>query len=144
MLQTTRAVPDLLRGLSRRRGVRQFVKFGIVGASGTIVNFVVAHALERTTALSWFGDFSIGFMTGGVSNYVLNRVWTFGSRRNPWIEGIQFLAVSAVALVAGNLVILAARSAGFHHFTMTWLAATLSGIFINFFLNKYWTFRHLN
>jgi putative flippase GtrA len=138
------AVPSLLRDLSRRRGVRQFLKFGIVGASGTIVNFVVAHALEKTTPLSWFGDFSIGFMAGGISNYLLNRVWTFGSQRNPWIEGMQFLTVSGVALVAGNAVILAAQSAGFHHFTMTWLAATLSGIFINFFLNKYWTFRHLN
>ena len=132
-----------MRALNRR-GVRQFVKFGIVGASGTIVNFVVAHALQRSGSLSWFADFSIGFMAGGVSNYLLNRVWTFGSQRNPWIEGMQFLAVSAVALMAGNVVILAAEHARFEHFTMTWLAATLAGIFINFFLNKYWTFRHLN
>ncbi|MBV9720258.1 MAG: GtrA family protein [Candidatus Eremiobacteraeota bacterium] len=133
-----------MRTLSRRRGVRQFFKFGIVGASGTLVNFVVAHGLERSTTLSWFADFSIGFMVGGLSNYVFNRIWTFRSRRNPWIEGAQFLAVSAVALVAGNLVIAVAQRAGFHHFTATWLAATLAGIFINFFLNKYWTFRHLN
>jgi len=108
------------------------------------VNFIVAHGLEKTTPLSWFADFSIGFMTGGISNYALNRIWTFGSRRNPWIEGTQFLAVSAVALVAGNLVIAAAKQIDFRHFTLTWLAATLAGIFINFFLNKYWTFRHLN
>jgi putative flippase GtrA len=130
--------------LSRRRGVRQFVKFGIVGASGMIVNFVVAHALQRTTQLSWFADFSIGFMVGGVSNYLLNRIWTFGSRRNPLVEGVQFLAVSAVALIAGNAVVAIAQHAHFHHFTATWLLATLSGIFINFFLNKYWTFRHTN
>jgi len=134
----------MMRALGRRRGVRQFVKFGIVGASGTIVNFVVAHALEKTTAFSWFADFSIGFMAGGVSNYLLNRVWTFRSKRNPWIEGTQFLAVSAIALLAGNLVIAIAQRSGFHHFTATWLAATLAGVFINFFLNKYWTFRHLN
>ena len=120
------------------------MKFAIVGASGTVVNFVVAHALEKTTRLGWSADFSIGFMAGGASNYFLNRIWTFRSRRNPWIEGAQFLGVSAVALVAGNLVIVAAQRAGFHHFTMTWLAATLAGVFINFFLNKYWTFRHLN
>jgi len=124
--------------------VRQFVKFGIVGASGMIVNFVVAHALLQTTRLSWFADFSTGFMLGGVSNYLLNRIWTFGSRRNPFVEGVQFLAVSAVALIAGNAVIAIAQRAAFHHFTVTWFLATLSGIFINFFLNKYWTFRHTN
>jgi putative flippase GtrA len=138
------AAPNFVRALSRRRGVRQFFKFGVVGASGTLVNFVVAHGLERSTTMSWFADFSIGFMVGGLSNYVFNRIWTFRSRRNPWIEGAQFLAVSSVALIAGNLVIAAAQRAGFHHFTATWLAATLAGIFINFFLNKYWTFRHLN
>ncbi|MBV9332733.1 MAG: GtrA family protein, partial [Candidatus Eremiobacteraeota bacterium] len=115
----------MMRTLGRRRGVRQFVKFGIVGASGTIVNFIVAHALEKSTDFSWFADFSIGFMAGGLSNYLLNRVWTFRSKRNPWIEGTQFLAVSSIALLAGNLVIAIAQHSGFHHFTATWLAATL-------------------
>lgn len=132
-----------MRALNRR-GVRQFFKFSAVGASGLVVNFIVAHVLQKTTDLSWFLDFAIGFMVGGVSNYLLNRVWTFGSRRNPLLEGLQFLAVSAVALIVGKLVFAVAEDTGFHHFTTTWLVATLSGTFINFFLNKYWTFRHLN
>jgi putative flippase GtrA len=124
--------------------VRQFLKFAIVGASGTVVNFVVAHALQKSTSLSWFADFAIGFMVGGVSNYIFNRLWTFGSRRNPFVEGLQFLTVSAIALLAGKLVFVLAERNNFHHFTVTWLAATLSGTFVNFFINKYWTFRHLN
>jgi putative flippase GtrA len=137
------AVPSVVRALNRR-GVRQFAKFGVVGASGLVVNFIVAHVLEKTTALSWFADFAIGFMVGGISNYVLNRIWTFGSRRNPLFEGLQFLIVSGVALLFGRLVFTLAEGGGFHHFTTTWLVATLSGTFVNFFLNKYWTFRHLN
>jgi dolichol-phosphate mannosyltransferase len=128
----------------RRRGVRQFIKFGIVGASGTVVNFLVAHALEKTTTLSWFADFAIGFMVGGVSNYIFNRIWTFGSRRNPFVEGLQFLTVSALALVAGGAIFAIAKRFDVHHFTATWFVATLSGTFVNFFINKYWTFRHLN
>jgi putative flippase GtrA len=109
-----------------------------------VVNFLVAHALEKTTGLSWFSDFAIGFMVGGVSNYFFNRIWTFGSRRNALVEGLQFLAVSAIALLVGKVVFTIAGRSGFHHFTITWFAATLSGVFVNFFLNKYWTFRHLN
>jgi dolichol-phosphate mannosyltransferase len=138
------AAGEGLRGWSRRRGVRQFVKFGVVGASGTVVNFVVAHALEKTTTLSWFVDFAIGFMIGGVSNYIFNRIWTFGSRRNPFVEGLQFLTVSAIALLAGRFVFALAERAQFHHFTATWFLATIAGTFVNFFINKYWTFRHLN
>ncbi|HEY6485696.1 MAG TPA: GtrA family protein [Candidatus Cybelea sp.] len=128
----------------RRRGVRQFVKFGIVGASGTLVNFVIAHVLEKTTELSWFADFAIGFMVGGVSNYIFNRIWTFGSRRNPFLEGLQFLTVSAIALIFGRIVFALAEHFNVRHFTTTWLVATLAGMFVNFFINKYWTFRHLN
>ncbi len=122
----------------------QFIKFGIVGASGMVVNGVVAHALQKTTTLSWFADFAIGFMIGGISNYALNRIWTFGSRRNPLVEGAQFLTVSGIALVLGKVVFAIAQQTSFHHFTATWFAATLAGTFVNFFLNKYWTFRHLN
>ena len=124
--------------------MRQFVKFAIVGASGMVVNFLVAHVLERTTTLSWFADFAIGFMLGGVSNYIFNRLWTFGSRRNPFVEGFQFLTVSAIALIVGKIVFVLAGNAHFTHFTVTWFVATLSGTFVNFFMNKYWTFRHLN
>jgi putative flippase GtrA len=124
--------------------VRQFIKFSLVGASGLVVNFIVAHALEKTTALSWFACFAIGFMVGGVSNYILNRIWTFGSRRNPFVEGLQFLTVSAIALIAGRVVFALAQRTQFHHFTTTWLVATLSGTLVNFFINKYWTFRHVS
>lgn len=123
--------------------MRQFVKFGIVGASGFIVNFLVAHALQKTTNLSGFTDFAIGFMLGGVSNYLLNRIWTFRSQRNPWVEGMQFLVVSAIALAFGKIVFAIAEREGFHHFTITWFVATCAGVFVNFFLNKYWTFRHI-
>lgn len=138
------AAQGFVRDLSRRRGLRQFVKFGLVGASGLIVNFIVAHGLQKTTSLSWFADFAIGFMVGGVSNYTLNRIWTFGSRRNPLVEGLQFLTVSGVALILGKVIFTIAGHAGFGHFTTTWLIATLAGTFVNFFANKYWTFRHLN
>ncbi len=113
------AAPTLVRGLTRRRGVRQFVKFGIVGASGMVVNFVIAHVLEKTTQLLAGSPTSpSGFMIGGLSNYMLNRMWTFGSRRNPLVEGLQFLTVSAVALLLGKLVFdggRARRLPPFHH-----------------------------
>ena len=68
----------------QRRGVRQFVKFGIVGLSGLIVNLVIftllqhCHAVdERASRFSLL--FGISFLAGGVSNYFLNRIWTFRS-----------------------------------------------------------------
>jgi len=133
-----------IASLTQRRGVRQFVKFALVGLSGLGVNFVIAHALERRSGFSPFTDFAIGFMAGGVSNYVFNRIWTFRSNRHPAIEGVQFLTVSLIALLLGKLVFSLADRLGFHHFTTTWFLATAAGVVVNFFLNKYWTFKHVN
>jgi putative flippase GtrA len=138
----------IVRDLSRRRGVRQFVKFGIVGASGFLVNLVIFTLLQRlvpnhTRPLQYNVIYSIAFLAGGVSNYYLNRVWTFRSSGHAMREGAQFLSVSTVALAVG-LVVSSLVSPWLGHGHRTWFVATLAGIFVNFFLNKYWTFRHIN
>ena len=125
----------------QRRGVRQFVKFGVVGFTGLIVNFVISHGLQKSSpGFPWAADFAIGFMAGGVSNWYLNRIWTFRSSAAPARESLQFLAVSAISLGVGEIFYWL-RPFG-NHFSYTWAAATFSGIFVNFFLNKYWTFKN--
>ncbi len=134
--------PHLVRRLAQRRGIRQIVKFGIVGASGTLVNLVLFTLLQGFTSNPIWVDFSAGFMLGGVSNYFLNRMWTFRSSRHAGREGLQFLTVSFIALLVGDSVVfLLENKLGYHHAHRVWLVSVLSGIFVNFFLNKYWTFR---
>ena len=106
---------DSISSIAGRRGVRQFVKFGIVGASGFIVNLVVFTLLQRldplhNETLHYNVLYSISFLAGGVSNYWLNRIWTFRSTGHAVREGAQFLTVSVIALVVG-LVVSAARRA---------------------------------
>ena len=126
--------------LTQRRGVRQFVKFGAVGFTGLVVNFVVSHGIQKgAPAFPWAGDFSIGYRCGGISNWYLNRVWTFRSSAHPLRESLAFLFVSAISLGVGDIFFWW-RPFG-AHFSATWAVATASGIFVNFFLNKYWTFK---
>jgi putative flippase GtrA len=127
-----------------RRGVRQFIKFGIVGATGMVVSFVAYHILLHYQ-LDVNLAFSIGFILGGVNNYWWNRHWTFRSKGHPWKELAQFIAVSAVALVLGNIITwqLRIHLPMFHlRNSFIWLCATVGGVGVNFFANKYWTFRH--
>ena len=138
----------MVAAIAKRRGIRQFVKFGIVGASGFVVNLVVFTLLQRivpnhTRALQYDVIYTIAFLAGGVSNYYFNRIWTFRSTGHAVREGAQFLTVSTVALIVG-LMVSALVSPWLGHGHRTWFVATIAGIFVNFFLNKYWTFRHLN
>ena len=131
--------------VGQRRGVRQFVKFGIVGASGFVVNLIIFTLLQRvvpnhTNAGPYYAIYSIAFLAGGVSNYFLNRVWTFRSTGHAGKEAVQFLSVSVLALIVG-LIVSALVAPALGHGHKTWFVATLSGIVVNFFVNKYWTFR---
>jgi putative flippase GtrA len=136
---------NIFERVRHRRGVRQFVKFGIVGASGFIVNLVIFTLLQRVVpnhmeARPYYVIYSIAFLGGGVSNYFLNRIWTFRSRGHAGKEAVQFLSVSVLALLVG-LVVSALVAPELGHGHKTWFCATLSGIVVNFFVNKYWTFR---
>jgi putative flippase GtrA len=137
--------PSLFQRVRTRRGVRQFVKFGIVGASGFVVNLVIFTALQRAVpnhaaAGPYYAIYSVAFLAGGVSNYFLNRIWTFKSTGHAGKEAVQFLSVSVMALLVG-LAVSALVAPVFGHGHKTWFIATVSGIVVNFFVNKYWTFR---
>ena len=126
--------------------MRQFVKFGIVGASGFVVNLVVFTVLQRlipshAQPVPYYIIYSISFLAGGVSNYYLNRIWTFRSTGHAFKEGAQFLTVSVLSLIVG-LIVSAIVAPYFGHGHKTWFVATIAGIFVNFFINKYWTFRN--
>lgn len=136
-----------LSALTQRRGFRQFVKFGIVGASGFLVNLIGFTLLQRVVAhhdrpLQYDLIYSVSFLAGGVSNYYLNRIWTFRSTGHAMREGAQFMTVSVLALITG-LLVSAAVSPVLGRGHKTWFVATLAGIVVNFFLNKYWTFKHV-
>ncbi len=139
---------NAIRPIAAHRGVRQFVKFGIVGTSGFLVNLIIFTLLQRIVPgharpLDYYVIFSIAFLAGGVSNYFFNRIWTFRSTGHAVREGAKFLSVSVVALAAA-LAVSAAVSPWLGHGHRTWFVANVAGIFINFFANKYWTFKHLN
>ncbi|WP_414646329.1 GtrA family protein [Corynebacterium sp. UBA2622] len=102
-------------------GMREFVKFGIVGGSGVVVNFLIFYVANKMLEhgggheydalfnlfgtrwnVRWYHALStIAFVVANVWNYQLNRSWTF--RRIPqksWLRGFfPFLATGLVAFV---------------------------------------------
>jgi putative flippase GtrA len=136
---------SLFQRVRERRGVRQFVKFAIVGASGFAVNLIIFTLLQLVVpnhmdAGPYYAIYSVAFLAGGVSNFFLNRAWTFRSAGHAGKEAAQFLSVSVLALLVG-LIVSALVAPALGHGHKTWFIATVSGIVVNFFVNKYWTFR---
>ena len=135
----------LFQKIVAQKGIRQFIKFAIVGFSGLLVNLLLFTLLQRvvpnhSASLQYNLIYSVAFLSGGISNYALNRIWTFKSNAHAGREGLQFISVSFVALIVG-LTVSALASPLLGHGHRTWFLSTCAGILVNFFTNKYWTFR---
>lgn len=108
-----------------RRTVHQFIRFSAIGASGVVVNMVVAIIMNklhggtanaqnviwsipgtdfnlRFTALVWI----VAFLIANMYNFQLNRTFTFKSAQHArwWSEFWPFLAVGSVAAIVGLII----------------------------------------
>lgn len=74
-------------GHRRSQLLLQFVKFGIVGISNTLLTFAIYTLLLKVFGVWYLLASGIGFAAGAVNGFLLNRRWTFrghvGDARTP-------------------------------------------------------------
>jgi len=149
----------------------RFIKFGVVGASGVLVNFAFLALFSKV--FGWHANFSaaLAILISINSNFWVNELWTFRDRRVAdskfVVRWVRFALISSVGggvqwvvFVLMNLVV--ALIFGFELGNATdgiiapftnppevgnWIfISQLVGIgvamFWNFMANFYWTWRH--
>ena len=120
----------------------KFLKFGIVGLSGTAIDFLFTWICKEKLKWNKFISNSIGFSIAATSNYILNRIWTFESN-NPEVsrEYLSFFFISSIRLALNNLfVFLFNEKLKFNFYLSKAFAITLVAIW-NFIPNYLFTFR---
>jgi len=119
----------------------QLAKFCAVGTSGYVVNLSFYAALVHGAGVHYVLAAVCSFLVAVTNNYAWNRLWTFRLQRGHLVfQGMRFLAVSAVALLA-NLGFLAGLvSLGLPKVPAQALAIALVTPW-NFVANKLWSFR---
>ncbi|MHA1685406.1 MAG: GtrA family protein [Candidatus Heimdallarchaeaceae archaeon] len=58
----------------------QFIKFAIVGASGTIVNLGLVYVFATLAGWNDYLATAIGFTVSVFTNFILNDIWTFNPK----------------------------------------------------------------
>ncbi len=58
----------------------QFIKFAIVGASGTVVNLGLVYIFATLLSTPDLLASAIGFIVSVITNYILNEIWTFNPK----------------------------------------------------------------
>jgi putative flippase GtrA len=132
-----------------QRNATQFVKFCVVGGSGVVDNLAVLNlplliwkhtAGGEPLAAKYLAN-GLAFVVSVLTNYYLNRRWTFQSQAAIKAEVAKFYVVSAIAYVI-NLGVFTLCITRFHLETnIGQLIAIACVLPINFVLNKLWSFR---
>ena len=125
----------------QRASWMQLLKFGLVGASGYLINLGVFAFLSGNLGV-YHAVAAVGaFCFAVTSNFLWNRYWTFGPGEGlAHMQAARFLAVSVACLVI-NLVVLEAivASSPISELAAQAIAVAVAMPF-NFLGNKLWTF----
>ena len=114
--------------------------FCFVGATGYIVNLWVFGLLVLVIGLHYIPAAVCSFLVAVTNNYAWNRLWTFRDQRgHVAYQGMRFLVVSTLALVANLGVLYVLVKAGLPEIASQAIAIVLVTP-INFVGNKLWSF----
>lgn len=121
--------------------ILKFLKFSVVGVSGTIVDFATTWFCKEKLRWNKYIANSLGFVLAATNNYIWNRVWTFQSTQsNISIEYGKFLFISLVGLGINNSVIYLLHGKLKFNFYFSKVLAIGVVLFWNFFMNYFFTF----
>ncbi|RPH59732.1 MAG: GtrA family protein [Chloroflexi bacterium] len=141
----------------------RFLKFAVVGAIGSVVDFGIMNLLVSLAHLTLVAAGTISFISAVISNFTWNRFWTYPESRSKPLVGqlAQFGFVNTLGLLIripilyfaeplldkflGNLPIQAmARLHTFlsHNITLAFAIGVV--MMWNYFVNRYWTYNDID
>lgn len=122
--------------------VLRFIRFGIVGASGMVVDFGVTWLCKEKFRWNKYLSNSLGFVLAATNNFIWNRLWTFQSESKAVArEYISFFAIALIGLGLNNLIIYLLHDRWHLHFYLSKLIAIGCVTVWNFTMNYVFTFR---
>jgi len=151
-----------------RKEVLRFLKFAVVGTIGAVIDFGTLNLLIQFAGFPKVLANSCSFTAAVISNFIWNRLWVYPeTREDPLVKQfVQFFSVNVVGLVINTMIFYGsdrwllgeaglfaspvgalARSIGMSHFDFAYnsakILATAVVLFWNFFVNRLWTFSHV-
>lgn len=93
--------------LTMQSSVRQFIRFGTVGASSAAVNFFCFNLFNHEIGMLLLPSLTLAFLMAGVNGFYWNLVWTFQRVKAKPLHAqlFQFLLVSAVGWLVNTCIV---------------------------------------
>lgn len=148
-----KSAKTIFRLALKQKTLRQFIKFAVVGAINSLVDWGVFYPLKIVLP----GVFTnlnlqtvkqiakgISFIISALSSYAMNRKWTFRSTRTDvGREALKFLVVATGGFLINNTTFYLVTALLGWRDIFGLIVATAAATMWNFVLNKKWTFKGL-
>lgn len=119
----------------------KFLKFSVVGFSGTIVDFGITYICKERIRINKYLANSAGFIMAASWNYALNRVWTFRSNDPAYIiQYSKFMVIAVIGLLINNTIVYVLNDKKNLNFYFAKLIAVFIVVIWNFVANYRFTF----
>lgn len=122
-----------------RTHLARFVRFAIVGAIATAMQYAILVLLVRGFAVAPTAASSAGFALAAAANYLLNYRFTFRSDRPHGPAAAKFALLAAMGLLINAAIMHWLTGAGLHYL-LAQVCATGAVLVWNFTGNSLWTF----
>lgn len=120
--------------------MERFLSFAGIGAVATSIHCLILVAGVQLATLDPVLASTVGFVTAALANYLLNRRYTFHSKK-PHPEAItKFFSVALVGLVLNGMLLAAGTELLGLNYLFSQVIASAVVLVWNYFANATWTF----
>jgi putative flippase GtrA len=128
------------RGTLKPGNWLQLMQFGVVGASGYLINLAVFAVVNEALGIHYIGAAIVAFCVAVTSNFWWNRHWTFDAKHgHAGFQAARFFTVSVLALIINLVALKLLVGGGMSELPAQAISVAIAMPF-NFVGNKLWTF----
>ena len=122
--------------------ILKMIKFGLVGLLGMIIDFGITWLCKEKLKLNKYVANGCGFTLAVLSNYTINRRWTFTSNNPQWLKEFSiFLTVSLIGLLLNTTFLYFFHQKKNKNFYLAKFLAILIVFIWNFLANFFFNFK---
>ena len=135
----------LLRSINRdnwKTVLIQFIKFGIIGVSNTLISTAVYYLFIWINTDLYFAGNVVGWIVSVFNSFYWNNRFVFKTSEFSWWKKLfrTYLAYGGSFVVGSLLLVLQVRVLCISEWLAPWINMVIT-IPLNFLLNKFWAFK---
>ena len=118
-----------------------FIKFGIVGAANTLINWIIFFMLNYM-GVYYITANIIAYLIATANSYFWNSKWVFKSKKQDNLKTqVRFTLLNLIGLVLNSIVLYLLVDLLHLSKMISLIIATAIIMIINYFINKVWVFK---